>query len=62
MAEKLTMAKKITTSKTNNGAVLGFEAKLRLVEQPLKTELKYHIIAINKSGEGSPSNMVMVVL
>ena len=23
-------------------------------------ELEYHIIAINKSGEGSPSNTVMV--
>jgi len=45
-------------------------------DQPLKTELEYHIIAINlipenplswfcnrgKSGEGSPSNTVMVVL
>ena len=28
MAEKLPMAKKITTSKTNNGEVLGFEGKL----------------------------------
>ena len=26
------------------------------------TELEYRVIAINKSGEGSPSNMVMVVL
>jgi hypothetical protein len=33
-----------------------------LVDQPLKTELEYRIIAINKSGEGSPSNTVMVVL
>jgi hypothetical protein len=25
-------------------------------------ELEYRVIAINKTGEGSPSNMVMVVL
>ena len=33
-----------------------------LVDQPEKTELEYRIIAVNKSGEGSPSNTVMVVL
>jgi hypothetical protein len=38
------------------------ETESTLVEQPLKTELEYRIIAINKSGEGSPSNTVMVVL
>jgi hypothetical protein len=33
-----------------------------LVDQPLKTELEYRVVAINKSGEGSPSNTVMAVL
>jgi len=33
-----------------------------LVDQPQKTELEYRVIAINKAGEGSPSNTVMVVL
>ena len=59
------MAEKITTSKTNNGAVIGFEAKLWLVEQPLKAELESARRiggAINKSGEDSPSNTVMAVL
>ncbi len=33
-----------------------------LVEQPQKQELEYRIIAVNKAGEGEPSNTVMVVL
>ena len=33
-----------------------------LVEQPKGEELEYRIIAINKSGEGLPSNTVMAVL
>lgn len=33
-----------------------------VVEQPQKQELEYRVIAVNKSGEGSPSNTVMVVL
>lgn len=33
-----------------------------LVEQPQEQELEYRIIAVNKAGEGSPSNTVMVVL
>jgi len=33
-----------------------------LVDQPEKTELEYRVIALNKSGEGQPSNTVMVVL
>jgi len=33
-----------------------------LVEQPKTKELEYRIIAINKAGEGEPSNTEMVVL
>jgi len=38
------------------------ETESTLVDQPLKTQLEYRVIAINKSGEGSPSNTVMAVL
>ena len=33
-----------------------------LVEQPKGKELEYHIIAINKAGDGEPSDTEMVVL
>jgi hypothetical protein len=33
-----------------------------LVEQPCGKELEYRIIAVNKAGEGEPSNTAMVVL
>jgi len=33
-----------------------------VVEQPQKQELEYRVIAVNKAGEGSPSNTAMVVL
>ena len=33
-----------------------------LVEQPRGKELEYRIIAVNKAGEGEPSNTAMVVL
>ena len=33
-----------------------------LVEQPRGIELEYRIIAVNKAGEGEPSNTEMVVL
>ena len=33
-----------------------------LVEQPKGKELEYRIIAVNKSGDGEPSNTAMVVL
>jgi len=38
------------------------ETEATLVDQPKGAELEYRVIAINKSGEGSPSNTVMVVL
>lgn len=33
-----------------------------LVEQPKGKELEYRIVAVNKAGEGEPSNTEMVVL
>ena len=33
-----------------------------LVEQPRGKELEYRIVAVNKSGDGSPSNTVMAAL
>ncbi|MFA6174987.1 MAG: fibronectin type III domain-containing protein [Phycisphaerae bacterium] len=33
-----------------------------LVEQPRSKELEYRVVAVNKSGDGEPSNTVMVVL
>lgn len=33
-----------------------------LVEQPTRKELEYRIIAVNKAGDGEPSNTAMVVL
>jgi hypothetical protein len=38
------------------------ETETTLVDQPNGKELEYRVIAINKSGDGSPSNTVMVVL
>ena len=37
-------------------------SEITLVDQPEKTELEYRVIAVNKAGDGSPSNTVMVVL
>ncbi len=37
-------------------------SEITLVEQPEKTQLEYRVIAVNKAGEGQPSNTVMVVL
>ena len=36
--------------------------EITLVEQPKATELEYRIIAVNKAGEGEPSNTEMVVM
>jgi len=38
------------------------ETESTLVEQPKGKELECRVIAVNKSGEGSPSNTVMAVL
>ena len=34
----------------------------KLIEQPKGKDLEYRIIAVNKAGEGEPSNTEMVVL
>ena len=47
---------------TNLSLTPAIETEATLVEQPKGVELEYRIIAINKAGEGSPSNTVMVVL
>ena len=38
------------------------QAGATLVDQPEKIKLEYRVIAVNKAGEGQPSNTVMVVL
>jgi len=38
------------------------ETEATLVAQPKGIELEYRVIAVNKAGEGQPSNTVMVVL
>jgi len=37
-------------------------SEITLVDQPEKTQLEYRVIAVNKAGEGSESNTVIVVL
>ena len=45
------------------GAVAtAIETEATLVDQTRGPELEYRIIAVNKAGEGPPSNTVMVVL
>jgi len=40
---------------------MAIETESTLVEQSKDTELEYRVIAINKSGEGWPSNTAIVV-
>ena len=37
-------------------------SEITLVEQPKGKELEYRIAAVNKAGDGEPSNTAMVVL
>jgi hypothetical protein len=38
------------------------DSEATLIEQPRSKELEYRVVAVNKSGDGEPSNTVMVVL
>jgi len=51
-----------TVIETDLSACGHAQTESTLVEQPKGKELEYRIIAINKSGEGSPSNTVEMVL
>ena len=44
------------------GLTTMIETEVILVDQPKGAELEYRVIAVNKSGESSPINAVMVVL
>jgi hypothetical protein len=39
-----------------------FDTKATLLDQDRGKELEYRVIAMNKAGEGMPSNTVMAVL
>jgi hypothetical protein len=41
---------------------MAVETESLLTNQERGTDLHYHIIAVNKSGEGEPSNIVRVLL
>ena len=60
------IAHNIQRRNRTNGAwqdvATAIETESALVDQPKGQELEYRVIAINKSGDGSPSNTVMVVL
>ena len=41
---------------------MAIETEATLLDQPKGKELEYHVLAINKSGDGQASNTVMAVL
>ena len=43
-------------------ASMAIESELALSDQPRGIEWEYRVIAVNKTGEGLPSNTVMAVL
>jgi hypothetical protein len=57
-------AYKVQSRSGGNGqdVATAIETESTLVDQPVKTELEYRVIAINKARVGPPSNTVRVVL
>ncbi len=45
-----------------NDIAMAILSEITLVAQPQRTQLEYRVIAVNKAGDGSPSNVAEVVL
>jgi len=54
--------RRIRTEDQWQDVTTSIETESTLVDQPLKNQLEYRVIAVNKTGEGQPSNTTTVVL